>query len=66
MPAAVARDNDLKGPESLNANELEDLTHLRRWIFKSQELHLKRKDKPASEEVKNLEKEVKVEQPRLL
>ncbi|MDO8751347.1 MAG: hypothetical protein Q7K03_09435, partial [Dehalococcoidia bacterium] len=68
MPEA-AKANDLVGPAKLEGSEAEDLERLRRWIFKSQALHLKRKEQPEAEESKEtrqLTKEVKFEQPRLI
>ncbi|MFH1141303.1 MAG: hypothetical protein V1724_06535 [Chloroflexota bacterium] len=58
-----------RDPAELEASEAEDLKRLRRWIFKSQALHLKRKEQPEAEEskeTKKLAKEVEFEQPRLI
>ena len=68
MPEA-AKANDLVGPAELEGSEAEDLERLRCWIFKSQALHLKRKEQPEAEEskeTKKLAKEVEFEQPRLI
>jgi len=68
MPEA-ANANDLAGPAELEGSEAEDLKRLREWIFKSQALHLKRKEQPEaqeSKEAKKLAKGVEFEQPRLI
>ena len=68
MPEAP-KANDLIGPAELQGSEAEDLRQLRQWIFKSQALHLKRKEQPEaqeSKETKKLAKEVEFEQPRLI
>ena len=68
MPEA-AKANDLVGPARLEGSDAEDLKRLRQWIFKSQALHLKRKEQPEAEEskeTKQLAKEVEFEQPRLI
>lgn len=68
MPEA-AKANDLAGPAELEGSDAEDLRRLRQWIFKSQALHLKRKEQPDAQNVQKivqLEREVKVEQPRLI
>ncbi len=65
MPEA-AKANDLVGPAELEGSEAEDLKRLREWIFKSQALHLKRKEQPEAKETRQLAKEVEFEQPRLI
>lgn len=64
MPQA-AEANDLTEVKELDAGEREALDGLRRWIYKTQVLHMKRKAEPAAPEAKRLEREVKVERPRL-
>lgn len=61
-----AEANGLDDVKELEGSYREELMGLRRWIYKTQMLHLKQKSKAAApQEIQRVEKEVEVERPRL-